>query len=131
MPKFREFPGGMALTYLFRVQTGLVALAMVVALVIGGFAAAGAVLYGGVTAIVNSLLLARGLQRAGKAAEANPKWSGVLLLSGMLQRFMLVAVLLGLGFGWLHLHPLPLLAGFIIVQISFGLSPWVKSDKNF
>ena len=83
-------------------------------------------LYGGSVAIIGSLLLAWGLHRAGLKAANDPGQGNMLLLLNLLQRFVLMIFLLGLGFGVLKLNPIPLLIGFASVQLVYGLMPWLR-----
>jgi len=83
----------------------------------GGWAAISA-LYGGLVCIAATFLLLRGVTRASRAAADNPGRSMTILYIGAAQRFLLVLALLGMGLALLKLHPLGLLLGFGLAQIS-------------
>ncbi len=86
-----------------------------------GAHAALAALYGGAVTLVATLWLGRGVARAGASAHGGGTRSQWILYSGALQRFVVVLVLLAVGFGVLKLSPLALIAGFVAAQFGFLL----------
>lgn len=86
-----------------------------------GVGAAQAALYGGVLALLSSLLLARRVQRAGDASVGNLAGGAASLYLGALQRFVLVVVGFGVGMGVLRLQPLPQIVGFAVAQLGYLL----------
>lgn len=97
------------------VQMLLITLVTVAFLMMQGVGAAVAALFGGATALLNSLLL---VWRAGRT-ERGPALSAqqsirVLYLSA-LERFAAVAMMFMGGMGVLRLDPLPMLVGFVVV----------------
>ena len=79
-----------------------------------------AAFYGGMVAVVNGLSLLRKVQAADKAAESRPQYALAILLSGAVNRFILVLLLFGLAFGVLHLLVVPSLAVFAMAQLAYG-----------
>ena len=77
--------------------------------------------YGGAVAIANSILLSRRLQSAGEMAEDNPEGGVLALYLGVVQRFVFVLVMFGVGMGVLKLLPPPMLGTFAIAQLAFML----------
>ena len=86
-----------------------------------GAQAAGAALYGGAVTLLGSLWLGRGVTRAGASAHSGGARSQWILYGGALQRFVVVLVLLAIGFGVLKLSPMALIAGFAAAQFGFLL----------
>lgn len=85
-----------------------------------GPAAAWSAAYGGAVSVVMSLLLSRGVMLAGRMQNA--KASQAVLYAGAALRFVLVLALLTVGLAVLKLAPLPVVAGFIAVQLAFMLA---------
>ena len=77
--------------------------------------------YGGAVAIANSILLSRRLQSAGEMAESNPEGGVLTLYLGVVQRFVFVLVMFGIGMGVLKLLPPPMLGTFAVAQLAFML----------
>lgn len=76
--------------------------------------------YGGMVATVNGLSMLRKVRAANKAADYRPQYALAILLSGAVNRFILVLVLFGLAFGVLHLMVVPSLAVFAMAQLAYG-----------
>ncbi|MEK7323499.1 MAG: ATP synthase subunit I [Pseudomonadota bacterium] len=76
-------------------------------------------LYGGLISVVVAFLLSRGVLRAANAAPHDHKKSMLILYLSAAQRFLLVAVLFGVGLAMLKLQPLPTVAGFIAAQLVY------------
>ena len=76
-----------------------------------------AALYGGATALLSSVWLGRGVQRAG----AQPRDGGIVgaLFVNALMRYVAAILLLGLGIGALRLAPVPLVCAFAAAQLGF------------
>ncbi|MEK6749532.1 MAG: ATP synthase subunit I [Pseudomonadota bacterium] len=89
------------------------------AAVYGGAAAAVAAGYGALISIASTLLLSWGVKRAQAVAATSPQRSQVMLYLGAVQRFVLVLVLLVIGFWGLQAQPLPMIIGFAIAQLMF------------
>lgn len=77
--------------------------------------------YGGAVAIANTILLSRRLYSAGEMAESNPDGSVLSLYLGVVQRFVFVLVMFGVGMGVLKLLPPPMLGTFAVAQLAFML----------
>ncbi len=85
-----------------------------------GPAAAWSAAYGGGVSVVMSLLLSRGVMLAGRMQNARA--SQAVLYAGAALRFVLVLALLTVGLAVLKLAPLPVVVGFIAVQLAFMLA---------
>jgi len=79
-----------------------------------------AAFYGGMVATINGLSLLRKVRAAEKASESYPAQALGILISGVINRFILVLVLFGLAFGVLHLSVVPALATFAFSQLAYG-----------
>ncbi|HUW51666.1 MAG TPA: ATP synthase subunit I [Sulfuricella sp.] len=82
--------------------------------------AAKAAFFGGVVATANGLIFLRKIRQAEKAAITAPISAMSLVYSGIVTRFILVLMLFGLGFGALHLQPVPALFVFALAQLAYG-----------
>lgn len=78
-----------------------------------------AALYGALVAIILAFLLGRRIGRADKAATQSPRWAMALIFIGVVQRFLLVLVLFGVGFSLLKLPPLAAIVGFGLTQLGY------------
>jgi len=78
-------------------------------------------IYGGAVAIANTILLSRRLDSAGAMAKDNPQGGVLTLYLGVVQRFVFVLVMFGVGMGVLKLLPPPMLGTFAVAQIAFML----------
>jgi F0F1-type ATP synthase assembly protein I len=76
--------------------------------------------YGGMVATINGLSLLRKVKAAEKTSESFPAQAMGILISGVVNRFILVLVLFGLAFGVLHLKAVPMLATFAFSQLAYG-----------
>jgi ATP synthase protein I len=100
-------------------QAGLAPILAMFGFVLAGRAAALAIVYGVVVALLASLLMVR----RERAAIRHPEWDGrklfgVFVLTG-LERLAAVVLMLGMGFGVLKLSPLPLLVGLALAQMAW------------
>ncbi len=77
--------------------------------------------YGGAVAIANTILLSRRLDSAGEMATENPEGGVLTLYLGVIQRFVFVLVMFGVGMGVLKLLPPPMLGTFAVAQLAFML----------
>jgi len=93
---------GMIVSYYYYNDTGLLAAA-----------------YGGGTALVNTILLSRRLDRAGVMAKKDPNAGVLTLYFGVAQRFIFVLVMFGFGMGVIRLLPPPLLGTFAAAQLAY------------
>ncbi|MEE9157068.1 MAG: ATP synthase subunit I [Gammaproteobacteria bacterium] len=90
-----------------------------IVLVVSGVLEAQSAMYGGGIALLSSWMLGRQVFAAGDAAKARPGKGAAMLYLGVIQRFVIVLGLFGLGIGLLKLPPLPLIAGFAVAQLGF------------
>ena len=81
-------------------------------------------LFGGLVALLNTWMMARHMRRSGEIARNDPKMSVVSMSIGIVQRFVLVAIALGVAVIWLFdRQAVPaLLAVFIAAQMAYFLS---------
>lgn len=84
-----------------------------------GLWAAQSALYGALISILVTYMLARRVQRAGEIARQNPKKSMQLLYIGAVQRFVLVAALLGCGLLLIKLDPLAMIVALAVTQLAY------------
>lgn len=78
-------------------------------------------LFGGVVAIVNTLLLSTRLNSAAKMADDNPDQGVLVLYLGVVQRFVFVLVMFGVGMGLLKLNPPAMIGTFALAQLAYML----------
>jgi len=105
-----------------RLMLAQIALTAVLALVWGvysGYEDSMAVVYGGMVSIVLAWMHKRGVRKAEDASLRDPKSGMLILFVSAVLRFILLIVLLGVGFGLLKLAPQPMLAGFVLAQLGF------------
>ena len=76
-------------------------------------------LFGGAVAIVNTLLLSRRLSTAAEMADDNPDGGVLVLYLGVIQRFIFVLVMFGIGMGLLKLVPPAMLGTFALAQVAY------------
>ena len=75
---------------------------------------------------MNTILLSNRLESAGEMAEDNPDAGVLSLYLGVIQRFVFVLVMFGVGMGVLKLLPPPMLGTFAIAQLGYM---WYGSKK--
>lgn len=103
-----------------------------IALVVVGFhlqqgqAVALSALFGGAIALVNTLLLAWRVRRAGQVAEENETRGVFTLYLGAIERFVFTLIGFVVGMGTLKLSPFPMLVSFAVAQIGY----WVGARDN-
>jgi hypothetical protein len=77
-------------------------------------------LYGGLVSIINTLLLARSVNAAGKAASEQEQTRGALVLvKSVVTRFALVLVSFYVGIVYLKLAAIEILVAFILAQLGY------------
>jgi len=87
--------------------------------VVYGQANAFAVIFGGLVALANSVLLAWRMRAAKRLINTDAQQNLRMLYRTGLERFVLVVVFLALGMGVLKLDPLVLIAGFVLGQLAW------------
>ena len=65
--------------------------------------------------------MSRRLDSAGEMAKENPEGGVLTLYLGVIQRFVFVLVMFGVGMGVLKLLPPPMLGTFAVAQLAFML----------
>jgi F0F1-type ATP synthase assembly protein I len=86
----------------------------------GGIESGKSAFYGGMIGTINGLALLRRVKAAEQAASSAPSRALGILVSGAINRFILVLLLFGMGFGVLHLNAVPALVVFAISQLAYG-----------
>lgn len=113
---------------LLLIQAVLTLLGSAAAYLIEGYAASLAVLFGGGIVMVNTLLLhwhhARAVRTAGIDVGKNMR----ILYRAALERFVITLALFAIGIGIMRLAPLPLILGFIAVQLAQALD-WLLESR--
>ena len=95
------------------VQTILVTLVTILFAATQGTAAAKAAIFGGMIAIMNSLLLLWHKRRTSRLAADDAQGSMRIFFACAAERFFLTVILFAAGLGALKLMPIPLLSCFI------------------
>ena len=80
-----------------------------------------AALYGGGVAMVVTLLLGLRIQLASDVGATDKARGAAALYLGVLERYAVVLIGVGVGMGVLHLEPLPLILGFASAQTGYLL----------
>lgn len=104
---------------LLLIQASLVVIGVAVAYYYKGQIGIMPALFGGAIAIANTLLLSRRIDNAGKTAEESPEATVLNLYLGVIQRFVFVMVMFGVGMGAMKLDPIPLLGTFAVAQLAY------------
>lgn len=105
-----------------RLLVAQIVLTVVLALawtIYSGYSDGLAVVYGGAVSIFLGWLHKRGVRRAEVEAISDAKAGMLILYISAVIRFVLLIVLLGVGFGLIKLSPPPMLAGFVLAQLGF------------
>ncbi len=75
--------------------------------------------FGGAVAIANTLLLSWRLDSAAEMANDNPDGGVLTLYLGVVQRFIFVLVMFGIGMGALKFSPPAMLGTFALAQLAY------------
>ena len=86
-------------------------------------------LFGGAVAIVNTLLLSRRLNTAAEMADENPDGGILVLYLGVIQRFIFVLVMFGIGMRLLKLTPPAMLGTFALAQVAYMIYGSKRAKK--
>ena len=98
----------------------LASVVIAIGFLIGAGAAHGrSALYGGLVAVILTLLLSRGVKRAEASSAHDPQKSMVILYVGAVLRFVLALVAFALGLAVLKLEPMAVFIGFAAAQFSY------------
>ena len=98
----------------------LASVVIAIGFLIGVGAAQGrSALYGGLVAVILTVLLSRGVKRAEASSAREPHKSMVILYVGAVQRFVLALLAFALGLAVLKLEPMAVFAGFAAAQLSY------------
>lgn len=95
-----------------------------------GEAAARAVFFGGAVALANSLLLAWRMHIGALRPGHSPGQELARLVRSSVERFLMVALLIAAGLGWLKLMPAALLAGFVLGQLTLVVSAIISGIEK-
>ncbi len=100
-------------------QLGLAVLVIVLSAVFSGIFAAMSCGFGSLLALVNTWVARRSVRKSSDLAYASPELGMLPLFSGLIQRLLLFALGVVFGVTVLHLLPLYLLIGFIVLQVGY------------
>jgi len=78
-----------------------------------------AVLYGGAISVILARMHKYGVCKAQDKALHDPDAGMMIIYMGAAIRFVLLGIMLGVGFGLLKLSPYPTLAGFVLAQLGY------------
>jgi ATP synthase protein I len=109
-------------------QAIVAAAAAVIGYLHGGTPAAWAALFGAGIALTNTLLLAWRLHRGKRQLHTDAQRHLRSFYFSIVERFFIVGGLLAIGFGALHLAPLPLIAAFVAGQSAWMISGLTSRD---
>ena len=102
----------------------------IVAYALEGEAEAGAAIYGGVVALVGTLLLLWRMQSSKhKALKEAQQHLWIFYRSGV-ERFLVLSILLAIGMGMLKLVPLAVLVGFVASQLAWIIAPLQGENRS-
>jgi len=101
------------------IQATLVLIAIIAVIYFLGIDSASAALFGGCIALANSVLLYRKLDSASSMAKDNPNGGMMTLYAGVIQRFVFVLIMFGVGMGLLKLNPVAMLGAFGLAQLAY------------
>jgi len=96
---------------------------------IGGLLLGISVLWGGLAALANSVLLLWRMQPE-RRPTANPQRHLRKMYRSSLERFFVVTMLLALGMLKLKLAPLAVLLGFVVGQMALVVVPLIRGIKS-
>lgn len=82
-----------------------------------GFAAAQASVFGALVALANTLLLVWRMRASAQGSGRSGGQELARLVRSSVERFLMVALLIAAGLGWLKLVPGALLVGFVLGQL--------------
>ena len=77
-------------------------------------------MYGGAVAMLSAWWLGRGVNAAGELAREHPAHGELALYSRLFQRLLGMIALMAIGFGALHLAPVPVVVGFAVAQLGYA-----------
>jgi len=101
------------------IQAALVLIAIIATISFLDMGSATAALFGGCIALANSVLLYRKLDSASSMAKENPNGGIMTLYAGVIQRFVFVLLMFGVGMGLLKLNPVAMLGAFGLAQLAY------------
>ena len=112
-------------------------LQVVISVVVGMFsyalqgeAEAKAALYGGVVALMGTLLLLWRMQRCKQKTLLEARQHLWLFYRSGLERFLVICVLLAIGMGAFKLVPLAILVGFVAGQLAWIIAPLKRKRES-
>ena len=98
--------------------------------VLQGEAEAKGALYGGVVALMGTLLLLWRMQRSKQKALLEAHQHLWLFYRSGLERFLVICVLLAIGMGPFKFVPLAVLVGFVVGQLAWIIAPLQNERKS-
>ena len=111
-------------------QIGISVVAGAIAYALEGGAEAVAAIYGGVVALIGTLLLLWRMQSSKhKTLKKAQQHLWIFYRSG-LERFLVIGILLAIGMGTFMLVPLAVLVGFVASQLAWIIAPLQGENKS-
>ncbi len=114
---------------LFVIQVALVILGMLLFYFLMEQETVIASLYGGVVAVTHTVLLSKRLISAGDMANDNPEAGILNLYLGVIQRFIFMLVMFGVGIGILKLNPPAMIGTFALAQVAYMIYGTKRSQE--
>lgn len=111
-------------------QAGVTSIYMAIAYSNMGEHAAKAAAYGGLVAVANTLMLAWRMRAGAHSVTKSPGQELAGLVRSSMERFFMVALLIGAGLGWLKLLPAPLLLSFVLGQVVLVVSTIISGIEK-
>jgi len=105
-------------------------IAGVVTYALEGKAEAGAAIYGGVVALIGTLLLLWRMQSSKHKTLKEPQQHLWLFYRSGVERFLVISILLAIGMGTFKLVPLAVLVGFVASQLAWVIAPLQGENKS-
>ena len=102
----------------------------VIGYAVQGEAEAKAAVYGGVVALMGTLLILWRMQRSKEKTLLEAHQHLWLFYRSGLERFLVICVLLAIGMGTLKLVPLAVLVGFVAGQLAWIIAPLQGEKKS-
>jgi len=114
---------------LFVIQVALVMLGVALFYFYMGNETIIASFYGGGVAVTHTILLSRRLISAGSMANDNPEAGILNLYLGVIQRFIFMLVMFGVGIGILKLNPPAMVGTFALAQVAYMIYGTKRSQE--
>tara|TARA_B100000686_G_scaffold221502_1_gene228619 strand:+ start:8059 stop:8430 length:372 start_codon:yes stop_codon:yes gene_type:complete len=111
-------------------QTVISVIVGIIAYILEGKEEAGAAIYGGVVALIGTLLLLWRMQSGKHKILKDAKHYLWIFYRSGVERFLVISILLAIGMGVLKLVPLLVLIGFVVSQLAWIITPLQGRNKR-